>query len=253
MARNESIPSQEAVGAKMGRMPDKVSETYRTKLGTYRGLEAGIILHPLGGTEVYLDGAVRCREQLMRDNPGPRAVLNALERLSEGYDYDIRHLKAEIAVKAGQLRDFETRLGKPFAHEEFKSELTDLRDRLKLGLSEHPPEDGESVVELAEKIKTLRESVTVEAAPVRVGTRKAAQAERPVTARIRERLAEAGEGKAELAAAEPVAPAAIEAKPEPVEPPALVIPMPEPVKRVADYRQAVTRRRQGNETQLRLF
>ena len=48
-------------------MPEKVSETYRTKLGTFHGLEAGIILHPLGGTEVYLDGAVRCREQLMRD------------------------------------------------------------------------------------------------------------------------------------------------------------------------------------------
>ena len=70
----------------MSRMPEKVSETYRTKLGTYRGLECGMILHPLGGTEVYLDGAVRCREQLMRDNPGPRAVLNALERLADGYE-----------------------------------------------------------------------------------------------------------------------------------------------------------------------
>ena len=28
----------------------------------------------------------RCREQLIRDNPGPRAVLNALERLADGYE-----------------------------------------------------------------------------------------------------------------------------------------------------------------------
>jgi hypothetical protein len=66
-----------------------------------------------------------------------------------------------------------------------------LRDRLKVGLSEHAPDGGESVAELAEKIKALRESVTVEAAPERA-VRKAARAERPVTARIRERRAELG-------------------------------------------------------------
>ena len=106
MAANDGIPSREAVGNRMSRIPEKVSETYRTKLGTYRGLEAGIILLPLGGTEVYLDGDVRCREQLVRDNPGPRAVLNALERLAGGYDHDCRHLKADIAVKQGQLSDY---------------------------------------------------------------------------------------------------------------------------------------------------
>ena len=42
-------------------------------------LECGLILHPLGGTEVVLDGAVRRREKLMRDNPGPRAVLKIVE------------------------------------------------------------------------------------------------------------------------------------------------------------------------------
>ncbi len=93
-------------------------------------------------------------------------------------------------MKEGQLRDYEDRLGKPFEHEEYRSQLADLRDKLKLGLSEHAPEGGESVTQLAEKIKELRSSVRVEAVPDRVGTRKTVRAERPVTARIRERLAE---------------------------------------------------------------
>ena len=49
--------------------------------------------------------ATRSREQLVRDNPGPRAVLNAIERLANGYEGSIRHLKAEVSLKEGQLRD----------------------------------------------------------------------------------------------------------------------------------------------------
>ncbi len=48
LAANDSVPSQEAVGNRMNRMPERVSETYHTKLGTYRGLECGMIMHPLG-------------------------------------------------------------------------------------------------------------------------------------------------------------------------------------------------------------
>jgi hypothetical protein len=176
----------------------------------------------------------------MRDNPGPRAVLNALERLADGYETDIRGYEAEIALKEGQLRDYESRIGKPFVHEEYASQLADLRDKLKLGLSERAPEGGTPTAELAEQIKALRASVTVEAAPERV-TRKAARAERPVTARIRERRGE----KPEVVEAE-----AVEVKPEP---PAVVIPLPEPVKAAVDYRQAVTGRRQGDGRQMSLF
>jgi hypothetical protein len=185
---SDAIPSQEAIGDRLKRMPEKVSETYRTPLGKYRVLEASMILHPLGGTEVVLDGATRCREQLLRDNPGPRAVLNALERLANSYDYACRSNRAEIGVKQGQLKDFEARLGKPFAHTAYKDELEGLRDQLRLGLSEHPPEGLPPVAELAEKIKALREANTVEAVPERTGARKAVRAERSVTARIRERM-----------------------------------------------------------------
>ncbi len=54
------------------------------------------------------------------------------------------------------------------------------------------------VAELAEKIKTLREANTVEAAPERTGTRKVTRAEVPVTARIRRReMAEVGQVEVE--------------------------------------------------------
>jgi hypothetical protein len=190
---------------------------------------------------------------MMRDNPGPRAVLNALERVADGYESDIGHLKADIAVKQGQRSDYEARLGKPFTHDVYKNELEGLRDQLKLGLSEHPPEGSTPTPELAERIQALRAANTVEAAPERTGTRKAVRAERPVTARIRERLVEKPVVETPTKTAEESVPSVIEEKPKPEEPPApppAVMALPEPIN---GYRQSVTRRRQGNEAQLRLF
>jgi hypothetical protein len=182
-------------------------------------------------------------------------VLNALQRLAGGYEHDCRHLKAEIAIKQGQLADYETRLGRPFAHEAFVRELADLRDQLRLGLSEHPPEGLLPVAELAERIKALREANTVEAAPVRMGTRKATRAEVPVTARIKAR------GIEQTAVEAPVAVEMSVDKPKPVQnpeeppatPPAAVIAMPEPFKSVNSHAKAVVNRRQGSGEQLRLF
>ena len=42
----------------------------------------------------------------------------------------------------GQLRDYEARLGQPFAHDAYLAELTSLRDQLKLSLSVTAPEPG---------------------------------------------------------------------------------------------------------------
>ena len=182
-------------------------------------------------------------------------------------------MRADIAIKEGQLRDYEGRLGKPFAHEEYASQLADLRDRLKIGLSERAPAGriGTPTAELAEQIRKLMESVTVEATPERT-VRKAVRAERPVTARIREKMVQAepeNAGQAELgrsnenrqevqviekSAGQPAETVALESKPEepPASPPA-VIAMPEPFKPVAGHAKAVAKRRQGNEAQLRLF
>jgi N12 class adenine-specific DNA methylase len=259
IAANNAVPSQEAVADRMKTMPEKASETYRTPLGKYRGLDASLILHPLGGTEVVLDGATRRRETLMRDNPGPRAVLNALERLANSYDYECRSHRAEIGVKQGQLRDYEARLGKPFAHADYMGLLANLRDQLKEGLSEkaqqEPKPEGPSVAELAQKIVDLRAANTVEAAPERT-VRKAARAERPVVARIRAKLAEATHVEpVQAPVAEVVAEPIMQEDDDdtPATPAATVIALPEPVKPVNGHAKAVVNRRQPKAEQLRLF
>ena len=189
-ANQPNPPSMESLGGRLDALPEKVSETRRRKLGTYRGLEYGVIQHTMGQIDVYVEGAAKRLTQMVRDNPGPRAVLNAVERLVGGYEHEREDIQAEIALKQGQLKDYEARLGKRFEHEEYRRQLADLRDQLKLGLSEKPPEGGTPVAELADRIGKLRAENAVEAAPERIGTRKAARAERPVTARIRERMVE---------------------------------------------------------------
>lgn len=99
----------------------------------------------------------------------------------------------------GQLRDYQERLGKPFPHHAYQADLTELRDRLKLALSAttpsgtSPSESGSvptvTAQELAELIRALKDKQTLDSPPqaARLGTRSPT-AERPVTARIRERL-----------------------------------------------------------------
>ena len=171
-----------ALTARLGRLPQSVSETRAVPVGTFRGLVFGVYLHPLGGLEAYLDGRVTRRAEL-RDNAGGRALLNALDRLAGGYGPERERALQDKAVAEGQLADYRTRLGAVFAHEGYRRELTELRDKLKAGLSGGEVEEGEpSVAELAERIKALRAGNAVEAAPLRPGGRGAAQAERPVTA-----------------------------------------------------------------------
>ena len=104
-------------------------------------------------------------------------------------------------------RDYQASLGKPFLHEAYLAELTELRDQLKASLSAsaHDANDDKSLgaAELAERIKVLKAGNTVEASPQRT-SQKQASAEEPVTARIRRRtetqpvMAQAVERGAEL-------------------------------------------------------
>jgi hypothetical protein len=80
------------------------------------------------------------------------------------------------------------RLGKPFEHAEYVSQLADSRHKLKLGLSKKAPEGGTPTAELAERIWESRASVTVEAVPDRL-MRKPVRAERPVAIKIKDRIA----------------------------------------------------------------
>jgi N12 class adenine-specific DNA methylase len=174
----------------LDRVPRNVRETTRVPLGMYRGLRFGLVLHPQFPTDVYLEGAINRQATLSRDHQGPRAVLNALERLATGYGSDIVRVRQDLAIAESQLRDYRERLGKPFAHDAYLTEFTSLRDQLKAGLSatahDASNENGPTVSELADRVKALKAANTIETTPQRVQS-KQASAEEPITARIRKR------------------------------------------------------------------
>jgi N12 class adenine-specific DNA methylase len=180
------------LAGKLDALPKNVRDTTRVPLGTYRGLCFGIVLHSHFPPDVYLEGATCRQSGLSREHQGPRAVLNALERLASGYSSDGDRARKDLAIAEGQLRDYQARLGNPFTLETYLSELTALRYQLKVGLSSagHEPAKAEcpSVSELAERIKALKVAHSVETTPQRARP-KQSTAEEPVTARIRRHAA----------------------------------------------------------------
>ncbi len=179
------------LGNRLKSLPDAVHETRRVALGSYRGLEFGMMLHPLGAPEAFLEGETVRHGSLSRD-PGPRAVLNALDRLADSYEAQAATARQDLAIAEGQLRDYDARLGKPFAHDAYMSELTGLRDQLKAGLSGATPEPGAQPLppahETADQIKALKAAHRIEPAPQRHSARSLSTAEEPVTTRIRQRM-----------------------------------------------------------------
>jgi hypothetical protein len=179
-----------ALAGELDTLPTNIRDKTRVPLGTYRGLRFGMVLHPQWSPEVYLEGATTRLDTLSRDHHGPRTVLNALDRLANGYATESARVKQDLSIAESQLRDYQTRLGKPFLHDAYLTELTALRDQLKAGLSAtaHQPDnqEGPSVADLAEKIKALKAANTIEATPHRV-RQKRSTGEEPVTARIRRR------------------------------------------------------------------
>jgi len=264
-----------ALGKHLKSIPDKVHETRRYPLGVYRGLAFGIALNPLGALDAFLEGATMRHTPLSRDSHGPRAVLNALDRLAGSYASQCGAARQELAIAEAQLRDHKARLGAPFAHDAYLAELTCLRDQLKAGLSAATPEPGAEPLppahETAERIKSLKSAHAIEPAPQRLSARSAARAEEPVTTRIRQRtgtlpsLAPAaepdlpvspacakpeihtGEGRPEHIPSSEATPAARHEEPTP---PAVTRPFPETMPA---YRQQVARSRRQNDRQLRLF
>jgi N12 class adenine-specific DNA methylase len=180
------------LGSRLDSLPTNVRETRRVPLGIYRGLNFGLVLHPHFSPDVYLEGAAILQSGFLREHQGPRAVLNAVERLANTYGSECTRIRQDLAIAESQLRDYKERLGKPFLHDSYLAELTTLRDQLKTGLSVKTPEPGTSapsVSELAEKIKALIASRSLEAPPQRRATR-GFSGEEPITTRIRRRSAE---------------------------------------------------------------
>jgi len=165
----EDIP--DILGGKLEALPRNVRDTTRIPLGTYRGLRFGIVLHPQFPPDVYLEGAATRQSTLSREHQGPRAVLNALERLATGYAAESVHVRQDLSIAESQLRDYQARLGQAFSHDAYLSELTVLRDQLKAGLSATAHDGGNhmgpSVSELAVKIKAIKAANSIEATPLR--------------------------------------------------------------------------------------
>jgi N12 class adenine-specific DNA methylase len=183
--------AMEVLGARLDSLPETARETRRFRLGVYRGLYFGLVLHPHHAPEVYLEGATTREATLSREHHGPRAVLNALERLAGGYGPEVSRVRQDLAVAEAQLRDYRGRLGVPFAHDSYLTTLTALRDVLRAGLSGAAPEQGgeplPGVSELADRIKALKATHTIEPTPERPGSKRRTSAEEPVTTRIRRR------------------------------------------------------------------
>ena len=175
----------------MKSLPEKVRETGRFPLGRFRGLNFGLVAPSQGGREVFLEGATTRETQLSRESQGPRAVMNALDRLAGSYESQAKAAAQELAIAQAQLRDHQARLGIPFPHDAYFTELARLRDELKAALSEAQAEPGRGPVpppaEPAGRIEALRAAHAIEPLPERTPKRRGQAAESPVTTRIRER------------------------------------------------------------------
>jgi hypothetical protein len=177
---------EKALARVLNGIPDKVQRTSRVPLGTFQGLRFGLIIHPGSSREVFLEGATTRETQLARDSQGPRATLNALDRLAGSYETQLQAVRKELQIAEGQLRDYQARLGLTFAHDAYLAELAGLRDELRAALSENRKESVAPAAEIAERIQKLKSGQAIDPAPERMKRREHA-AEAPVTTRIRER------------------------------------------------------------------
>jgi hypothetical protein len=178
------------LGAVLEGLPRVVHEPRRAPLGIYCGLRFGLLLNQRFAPDLYVEGETTRQTGFFREHPGPRAILNALERTVQSYGSECDRVRQELALTEGQLRDFQARLGQPFLHDAYLSELTSLRDQLKASLSGTAPGEGADTAlgasDLAEAIKALKSAQTVEALPQRA-EKRSCSVEESVTSRIRRR------------------------------------------------------------------
>jgi hypothetical protein len=77
----------EVLGARLHSLPALIPQTRDVPLGVYRGgLRFGLVLHPHSASEVSVAGALTRCAPLSREFHGPRATLNAIERLLGSYE-----------------------------------------------------------------------------------------------------------------------------------------------------------------------
>jgi hypothetical protein len=172
-------------------LPILVPQTHTVPLGIFRGLTFGLVLHPQGVPDVYAAGALTRYTQLSRDFHGSRAILNAVDRLISSASTEQEKTTRDLAIAQGQLRDYEARLGSAFTHTGYLDELTILRNQLETALSSTAQQVSEmplaEIGGIVERIKTLKATNTLEAAPARTAPRSVTTVEEAITTRIRQR------------------------------------------------------------------
>ena len=92
----------EALAARMHALPAIVYETHSVPLGVSRGLRFGLVQHPQGTPDVYIEGALRRSAPLARDVHGPRAILNAVERLIGSAESERDKARRDLTIAQGQ-------------------------------------------------------------------------------------------------------------------------------------------------------
>ncbi len=165
-------------------LPGRVPQATQIELGRFRGVRFGLVLHPDAPAEVLLEGATIRTLSLSKEHQGARAILNAAERIANGYEVEATRTAQELAIAETHLRDYQARQGTVFAHEAYQHTLKALRDQLREGLSAKSESEGLQPDEIVCRIKALRDSHTVETEPRRT-TAAITRAAEPVTARIR--------------------------------------------------------------------
>jgi hypothetical protein len=173
---------QEALAAILKTVPTMVFQPRRIPLGVYRGLSFSLDLSPRDNPSVCVQGAATRFLELSSDNPGPRAMMNAVVRLVDSYEDEQSRARKDLDISRGQLRDYQTRVGSAFSHDEYLEELHTLRDQLGQALSDKPKEGLPTQEEIVARITVLRETRTAEAAPERA--KRQASMEEAVTTRI---------------------------------------------------------------------
>jgi hypothetical protein len=243
----------ERLATRLQALPSSVVETRHMPLGTCHGLRFSLVLHPQGAPEVCVEGVTTRYSPLSRDSHGPRAILNAVERVMGSYEPEREKTKRDLDIAQGQQRDYQTRLGGGFAHEPYLEELTGLRNQLEAALS-GTKQPGNPILppvhELAARSKALMAAHTIEPAPERSTIRRAATAEESVTTRIRRRIKARSEPEAESVShlsEGPMTPAATAALN------LFNVPIPRVSTPKPSYRQRAIREDQPAKPQLSLF
>ena len=162
----------EALTTRLQSLPALVYDKRTVALGQYRGLRFGLVQHPQGAPEVYIEGTLTRYAPLSRELHGPRALLNAVERLISTAASERDKAARDLSIAQGQLCDYAARLGTGFAHAAYLEALTGLRHQLEAALSSTAPEGVEAwlptVGALVERLKALKAAHTLDAATATV-------------------------------------------------------------------------------------